>query len=40
LTELLSDPDPDRANRAMQAMLTMRRLDIAALERAADGEPA
>ena len=40
LTELLQDPDPARANRAMQAMLTMRRIDIAALEAAADAEPA
>lgn len=37
LNELLSDPDPDRARRAMEAMLTMQKLDIAALERAADG---
>jgi predicted 3-demethylubiquinone-9 3-methyltransferase (glyoxalase superfamily) len=34
--ELLHDPDTDRANRAMQAMLKMRKLDIAELERAAD----
>jgi predicted 3-demethylubiquinone-9 3-methyltransferase (glyoxalase superfamily) len=32
--ELMSDPDPDRARRAMQAMLEMRKLDIAELERA------
>jgi len=38
--ELLHDPDPDRANRAMQAMLKMRKLDIAELERAADDVPA
>ncbi len=37
LTELLADPDPDRARRAMEAMLPMSRLDIAAIERAADG---
>ena len=37
LGELLSDPDPARANRAMQAMLGMRKIDIAAMERAADG---
>jgi len=34
--ELLSDPDPGRAGRATQAMLGMRKLDIAELERAAD----
>jgi predicted 3-demethylubiquinone-9 3-methyltransferase (glyoxalase superfamily) len=34
---LLADPDPDRAQRAMAAMLTMGKLDIAALQRAADG---
>lgn len=38
LNELLGDPDPDRAQRAMQAMLQMRKIDIAALERAADGK--
>jgi predicted 3-demethylubiquinone-9 3-methyltransferase (glyoxalase superfamily) len=38
--ELLHDPDADRANRAMQAMLKMRTLDIAELERAADDVPA
>lgn len=36
LGELMSDPDPERANRAMQAMLKMVKLDIAQLEAAAD----
>ena len=41
LMALLSDPDPARAKRAMEAMLTMKKIDIAALERAAeDGSPA
>jgi predicted 3-demethylubiquinone-9 3-methyltransferase (glyoxalase superfamily) len=35
--ELFSDSDPERAQRAMQAMLKMRKLDIAELRRAADG---
>jgi predicted 3-demethylubiquinone-9 3-methyltransferase (glyoxalase superfamily) len=38
LLELNADPDPARARRAMEAMLQMRRIDIAAAERAADGE--
>lgn len=38
LTQALSDPDPKRAQRAMQAMLTMKRIDIAAIEAAADGK--
>ena len=37
LEELLSDPDPERSRRAMQAMLGMRKIDIAELKRAADG---
>jgi predicted 3-demethylubiquinone-9 3-methyltransferase (glyoxalase superfamily) len=37
LEELLKDPDPERARRAMEAMMTMVKIDIAALERAADG---
>lgn len=37
LGELLGDPDPDRASRAMEAMLGMSRLVIADLETAADG---
>jgi predicted 3-demethylubiquinone-9 3-methyltransferase (glyoxalase superfamily) len=37
LHELLGDPDPERARRAMAAMLTMKKLDIAELERAAHG---
>jgi predicted 3-demethylubiquinone-9 3-methyltransferase (glyoxalase superfamily) len=37
LPELLGDPDPDRAQRAMKAMLGMRKIDIEALRRAADG---
>jgi predicted 3-demethylubiquinone-9 3-methyltransferase (glyoxalase superfamily) len=35
--ELMSDPDPERAQRAMKAMLGMNKLDIAELRRAADG---
>ena len=37
LLELLSDPDPARAQRAMEAMMSMKRIDIAAVERAAAG---
>jgi predicted 3-demethylubiquinone-9 3-methyltransferase (glyoxalase superfamily) len=37
MEELFADPDPERARRAMQAMLGMRKLDIAALRSAADG---
>ena len=36
LMELLGDADPGRSQRAMQAMLQMRKIDIAELERAAD----
>jgi predicted 3-demethylubiquinone-9 3-methyltransferase (glyoxalase superfamily) len=36
LNELLDDPDPGRARRAMDAMLQMGKIDIAELERAAD----
>ncbi len=39
MDELFSDPDPGRAQRAMQAMLGMRKLDVAALRAAADGAP-
>lgn len=34
LSELVADADPERARRAMEAMLTMTKIDIAALERA------
>ena len=37
LHELLADPDPERAGRTMMAMLAMTKLDIAALQAAADG---
>jgi predicted 3-demethylubiquinone-9 3-methyltransferase (glyoxalase superfamily) len=40
MQELFSDPDPERAKRAMEAMLKMGKLDIAALRSAADGVPA
>jgi predicted 3-demethylubiquinone-9 3-methyltransferase (glyoxalase superfamily) len=36
LGKLLGDPDPARAQRAMQAMLGMTKIDIAGLKRAAD----
>ena len=35
LMELLKDPDSDRARRAMEAMMAMVKIDIAALEKAA-----
>ena len=38
--ELFSDADPERAQRAFEAMQKMRKLDIAALRSAADGVPA
>lgn len=37
LQELLGDPDPDRAQRAMQAMLKMQKIEIQVLEDAANG---
>jgi len=37
LQELISDPDRERAQRAMKAMLGMQKLEIAELERAAAG---
>jgi predicted 3-demethylubiquinone-9 3-methyltransferase (glyoxalase superfamily) len=37
MDELFADPDPQRAERAMKAMLKMGKLDIAALRSAADG---
>jgi predicted 3-demethylubiquinone-9 3-methyltransferase (glyoxalase superfamily) len=37
MEELFSNPDPSRAKRAMEAMLGMKKLDIAALQAAADG---
>jgi predicted 3-demethylubiquinone-9 3-methyltransferase (glyoxalase superfamily) len=40
LVELTTDPDPGRAQRAMQAMLQQRRIDIAEIRRAADSVPA
>jgi predicted 3-demethylubiquinone-9 3-methyltransferase (glyoxalase superfamily) len=36
LMELLADPDKDRARQAMEAMLKMRKIDVAELEPAAD----
>lgn len=38
LARLIGHPDPERAERARQAMFKMRKIDIAALEAAADGE--
>lgn len=35
LIELINDPDPEKSQRAMRAMLGMKKIDIAALEQAA-----
>ncbi len=37
LGELLGDPNPDRASRAMQAMLNMTKIELATLRAAANG---
>ncbi|VVD62076.1 VOC family protein [Pandoraea anhela] len=37
LLDLMADPDVAKARRAMEAMMTMRKIDIAALDRAAAG---
>ncbi|HEX8972023.1 VOC family protein [Oryzihumus sp.] len=39
LEELIRDGDPARAQRAMRALLGMRKLDVAALRAAADASP-
>ena len=36
MAETLNDPDQARAQRAMKAMLSMRKIDIATLKAAAD----
>ena len=38
LGALLSDPDPEKAGRVMQAMLKMNKIDIQGLQRAYDGQ--
>lgn len=40
LTKYLADSDHAKAKRVMEAMMTMKRIDIAAIERAYAGEPA
>jgi predicted 3-demethylubiquinone-9 3-methyltransferase (glyoxalase superfamily) len=40
LVSLLGDPDPEKAGRVAQAMFPMKKLDLAALHRARDGEVA
>ena len=40
MEEVFSDPDRAKAERAMKAMLGMRKLDLAALRAAAEGVPA
>ncbi len=37
MAEALNDPDQERAQRAMTAMLGMKKIDLAALQAAADG---
>ncbi len=40
IEEMLGDDDPERARRAMEAVLSMGKLDVAALRRAAEGAEA
>jgi len=34
MNEMIGDPDPGKSQRAMQAMLQMKKIDIATMERA------
>jgi predicted 3-demethylubiquinone-9 3-methyltransferase (glyoxalase superfamily) len=38
MAELMSDPDRDKAGRVMEALLQMKKLDIAELRRAAEAK--
>ena len=38
LVEMLNDPDPEKSNRVMQAMLQMHKIDIAGLKKAYEGQ--
>ena len=40
MDEVFADADPEKARRAMQAMLGMVKIDVEALRRAAEGAPA
>src|SRR5882724_10311604 len=40
LAEMMTDPDTEKSGRAMEAMLQMKKLDIAELKRAFEGEKA
>ena len=40
LVKMMSDPDKEKSGRAMEAMLQMKKFDIAELERAFEGETA
>jgi predicted 3-demethylubiquinone-9 3-methyltransferase (glyoxalase superfamily) len=40
LADMMSDPDAERAGRVMEAMLKMKKIDLAELERAYQGEAA
>jgi predicted 3-demethylubiquinone-9 3-methyltransferase (glyoxalase superfamily) len=40
LAEMMTDPDREKSGRAMEAMLQMKKLDIAELKRAFEGETA
>jgi predicted 3-demethylubiquinone-9 3-methyltransferase (glyoxalase superfamily) len=40
MEEVFADPDKERVDRAMKAMLGMRKIDVAALRNAADDAPA
>jgi predicted 3-demethylubiquinone-9 3-methyltransferase (glyoxalase superfamily) len=38
LIEMVTDPDPEKARRATEAMYTMKKIDVAAIRKAHAGE--